>query len=1254
MGAAPESGEAGSRSQGVQIGDHNVQHNYFHAAGPARSTYRHQVERIAPHTLEGRDGELADLAAFATGTAGQYVMWQAPAWAGKTALLSWFALRPPAGVRVVPFFISASLAEQDGRIAFTEFVIEQLAELLDEPAPAITEPKRDTLFLDLLDRAGERCARQERRLVLLVDGLDEDLALATDLHTPSIAALLPRRPHANVRVIVASRPNPPLPDDVPRDHPLRDPSVVRTLTSSPAAAVIRHDLIRDLKVLLGGAGPGRDVLGLLAAARGALTGRDLAELTGRPDWELAELLGSRAGRLFLAQPSRWRVGQDTEVYVFSHDALRTTAIERIGPGHLTESQDRIHAWADRYRGEGWPQETPVYLLSGYGALLLTTGDATRLVERGVDRVLHDRVLVATGGDHLTMTEIDATARLLTAGVEVDLDAVGRLAAHQAFLRRRGTRIPVELAAAWASLGEFDRAEVLARSITDQEERERALCEVVSALAKDAGSLEKARLVAGSIRGAHAKGRALMEITRALVESGQYRAAEDTARSIGAPALRTAALGILVRDLADRSAWPQADALVDALDEPTQREWILVDLVGKAGAADLERAGRFLRSIGPSEYMNTRRAAKKEMARALVAADRVQDAGRLADEFGENPFRFSAMLADVAEIVADAGRVDDALHMTETIPDPVARGRALGSIARSLAVQGECRRAEHVTRRIPDLQPVESNALSQVAIAMAQHGDPIRAERMARRITEADVRAGTFGVLALVSALSGNTGHAETLTGEAETAANLLKGAHREFALLGVAVACVHAHAGDRADAIVESLRPLSIHPNQQTDALRALAGAYATAGQVGQAEAAVREHSEPAMHAALLAQLAEHHATQGDRQVAEQLAVRAEQLARSAAVPYWHVPALINLARSLAGTSERAFSAALLDAIPDHQIRDADLDDLAGLQASIAHALVALGRLDEAADVAKGIRRPQERADALTALATAYATAGAFTEAIAAARSCPDEGPREEALVRVFDIAASVRRTDVAVEAATAISDTVRRSELLGAVVDSLVSTGDLPAATRLAATIAHPQTRIEATSAIVRTHVLAGDQHLAEALLATIESHPERARVTIAVAAAMVALDRLDLAEETAGSFADPSLQAAAFRQLARAADERGAAGHARRWAERATAVERFAMPRSAGDTRPRRPRQPRRPVAARPPVTTAPAPEEAPDADPRTAGRQAAEALLAFDGSGPVTAAAALDPRAVRRMAEELLRVAAPELLPLVAGIA
>jgi hypothetical protein len=40
------------------------------------------------------------------------VWWQAQAWAGKSALLSTFVLHPPAGVRVVAFFITA---RGDGR-----------------------------------------------------------------------------------------------------------------------------------------------------------------------------------------------------------------------------------------------------------------------------------------------------------------------------------------------------------------------------------------------------------------------------------------------------------------------------------------------------------------------------------------------------------------------------------------------------------------------------------------------------------------------------------------------------------------------------------------------------------------------------------------------------------------------------------------------------------------------------------------------------------------------------------------------------------------------------------------------------------------------------------------------------------------------------------------------------------------------------------------------------------------------------------
>ena len=101
-----------------------------------RSAYRKQVERIAPPELVGREAELRELAAYCTEPGrGPYVWWQAPAWAGKSALMSTFVLHPPAGVRVVAFFITARLGAQDTREAFTEVVLEQLAELLGQDLP---------------------------------------------------------------------------------------------------------------------------------------------------------------------------------------------------------------------------------------------------------------------------------------------------------------------------------------------------------------------------------------------------------------------------------------------------------------------------------------------------------------------------------------------------------------------------------------------------------------------------------------------------------------------------------------------------------------------------------------------------------------------------------------------------------------------------------------------------------------------------------------------------------------------------------------------------------------------------------------------------------------------------------------------------------------------------------------------------------------------------------------------------------------
>jgi len=87
----------------------------------------HQVRRIAPPDPPGlldRDDELAELARFCLDPGGgPYAWWRAGPWAGKSALLSTFVLRPPGEVRervrFVSFFITARLAAQDTREAFT-------------------------------------------------------------------------------------------------------------------------------------------------------------------------------------------------------------------------------------------------------------------------------------------------------------------------------------------------------------------------------------------------------------------------------------------------------------------------------------------------------------------------------------------------------------------------------------------------------------------------------------------------------------------------------------------------------------------------------------------------------------------------------------------------------------------------------------------------------------------------------------------------------------------------------------------------------------------------------------------------------------------------------------------------------------------------------------------------------------------------------------------------------------------------------
>jgi Trypsin-like peptidase domain len=247
-------------------------------AGPGqliRSACTEQVLDIAPDALIGRDGELAEWAEFCAGP-DRYAWWQAGPWAGKSALASWFVTHPPAGVDVVSFFITGRLAGQADSDAFLDAMIEQLNALAPGGGPAVVPRARMGAWLSLLASAAAQAGERSRRLVVVVDGLDEDdMGAAPARGRPSIASLLPRRLPAGVRVIVTSRPDPGLPDDVPSGHPLRT-CVARRLPVSWVAEDLELRAKQELRDLLAGDQTAIDVVGYLAASGGGLTRSDLS------------------------------------------------------------------------------------------------------------------------------------------------------------------------------------------------------------------------------------------------------------------------------------------------------------------------------------------------------------------------------------------------------------------------------------------------------------------------------------------------------------------------------------------------------------------------------------------------------------------------------------------------------------------------------------------------------------------------------------------------------------------------------------------------------------------------------------------------------------------------------------------------------------------------------------------------------------------------------------------------------------------
>ncbi|MER6580090.1 hypothetical protein [Nonomuraea sp. NPDC001023] len=1058
---------------------------YLSGAPIARSAYREQVEQIFPWPLVGREAELAELAAFCTGDHhdGGYMWWQGEAWAGKTALMATFVLHPPPNVRVVSFFITGRYIAHSGCRVFLDLVIEQLAELLGQPMPApLNEATRQGWFARLLKEAAAACLHRGERLVLVVDGLDEDRGVMVGPDVQSIAALLPAMPADGLRVVVTGRPYPPVPSDVPARHPLRDPSIVRMLKPSPEAEGIREVAERELDRLLFGTDSARDLLGLVVAAGGGLSVNDLAEIAGLAPFVVDRQLRAVSGRTFTSRDSTWRSQGSGKVLMLAHEELHSTAIDALGEVALGGYRELIHAWADGYRARGWSAGTPEYLLRGYHRMLLATGDLPRLVACATDRDRLDRMLDMSGGDAAALAEIVNCQDVVCSQENADLRTMLVLARTREFLADRNAHIPTGLPAVWSALGNHTRAEALAHSITDPYRRALALCELVDALVraglsdKAAEVASQAHIYAATIDDPDYRVKALSTVVQAFAQTGQVDQAlhaayegEATADDITMPYYRSVAL----------------TSLAEALIEIDQRDYAL-KVASLAGA-----------SAAAIDHPDPRAAALSGLAGVFAQAVQLDQALRIAHQAETNarqigdPQPEGAALSTLVGALAQAGQFERAEALARTITEPRFLVEALSRLAYAHARASRFEyalllaiEAETAMHAVAD--PYLASALNDLVVVSIQAGRLEHAEVLARAISDAGSRADALSSLAGAHAHAGHLEHALDLAHQAETTARDIVDPYSQAEALSVlGSALVDAAQLDRALRIVEqaetAVRDIA-EPASRTWMLIRLLGLLARAGQLARAEGLLLLIEEPDMRARALGQLASILADAGQRDHARRIAQEAEtaacktsdlsirgQVLRNLIHVHWSVG---DPAQAIA-LAHRAETTACDIAEPDP--RTVDLSALAGVLADIGQFDLAARAIQQAESAAREIADSDTRDVTLVNLVRPLVRLGYPNRAESLASTLAELDVRLRALtdlacesadLGLLDLSAATIHQAEAI--ATSFTDMYLRDMALSFLVDPLARAGQLDRAESLARDLVDPQLRADAISTVI------------------------------------------------------------------------------------------------------------------------------------------------------------------------------------------
>uniref|UniRef100_A0A8D3WI47 Tetratricopeptide repeat protein n=1 Tax=Streptomyces pratensis (strain ATCC 33331 / IAF-45CD) TaxID=591167 RepID=A0A8D3WI47_STRFA len=824
-----------------------------------RSGYMLEVQELSAQRFEGREAELAAMAAFSSApeadTSG-YWRWLAPAWAGKTALMAHFALHPPPDTDVLAFFVTARMADRADRTAFLSALESQLGEYLDD---GDVRCSNQGAFLESLQRAADRAQGVDRQLLLVVDGLDEDAGLATASTGYSIAALLPRTPPPGLRLIVAGRTHPPLPGDVPPGHPLRDPATNHELLPAPAAWVVKEDAERNLDALIAAGGLTEELVGLTAAG-GGLTAPDLAELTGQTQRRIELVLGGSIGRAFQIRPTRYAAdgdGAPLAVYSFAHQELFLGARELLRPSVMQQYRDRLHSWVESAREAGWPATTPEWVLIGYPRTLVELQDADRLFALATDSVRHERMWQFTGADIDALAEITNAFTVHGTRARPDISVCVRLAHQRENLVEKTRNVPDGLIYAWARMGHLQRAVALAVHSADSIRRLDYSSYIVQAVGSTPESLAAAAEIIRTLDPID-KPFALVCLGEALVEVGDLERASDIASQA-----RHWALDIPNASRRDEAAMASANLLarVGREEESAELARSLVD-EGRWGEAlgsvaeELARAGKHSKAINFAReaiLLADTSSESEQAVYALCLSSRALALAGLCDEAADIARQVVDLAADLdsdetawlcrgaSMALAQAGYASEGADLIRALDSDWDGVHAFGDGAEELARNGKMQEAAYFAREAERIVSAIGNATPQeplmavVARALAVSGNVHRAYEIGLSLTSSSV------IIAIAHALAdySHADEAGKLAQYAVDASAAISDKYRQGETLGE-VSALLARCGrlnesaELAQYVADTARTKT-NPNSHAVSLLEASAALFSCGQIGEA-----------------------------------------------------------------------------------------------------------------------------------------------------------------------------------------------------------------------------------------------------------------------------------------------------------------------------------------------------------------------------------------------------------------------------------